>query len=174
MSSQTQVRAIIRMAGRDLNGNKPLLVALRDIKGLNFTLALAIIRALRLDPSIRLGRLSDSQLQTLERAIMNPKSLNLPGWLLNRRKDIETGQDSHLLESDLMLKIKDDIEREKLMNSWRGFRHSLGLKVRGQRTRTTGRKGLTVGVRKKAVQAAQQAAQQPAQQAASEKEKEGK
>jgi len=167
MSSQTQLRAIIRMAGRDLNGNKPLLAALRDIKGLNFTLALAIIRALRLDPFIRLGRLSDSQLQTLEKAIMNPKSLNLPEWLLNRRKDIETGQDLHLLESDLMLKIKEDIEREKLINSWRGFRHSLGLKVRGQRTRTTGRKGLTVGVRKKA-------AQQPAQQAAREKEKEGK
>ncbi len=170
MSSQTQVRAIIRMAGRDLNGNKPLLVALRDIKGLNFTLALAIIRALRLDPSIRLGRLNDAQLQTLERAILNPRSLNLPGWILNRRKDLETGQDLHLLESDLMLKVKDDIEREKLMNSWRGFRHSLGLKVRGQRTRTTGRKGLTVGVRKKAVQAAQ--AQQAAQQAAPEKEKE--
>ncbi len=152
MSSQPQVKAIIRMAGRDLNGNKPLLAALRDIKGINFTLAMAIIRALRLDPSIRLGRLTEPQLQSLERAIMDPKSLNLPGWLLNRRKDLETGQDLHLLESDLVLKIKEDIEREKALNSWRGFRHSLGLKVRGQRTRTTGRKGQTVGVRKKAVQ----------------------
>ncbi len=168
MSSQPQVKAIIRMAGRDLNGTKPLLAALRDIKGINFTLAYAIVRALRLDPSMRLGRLSDSQLQALEKAITNPKSLNLPGWLLNRRKDLETGQDLHLLESDLVLKIKEDIEREKTINSWRGFRHSLGLKVRGQRTRTTGRKGQTVGVRKKAT-AQQAAAQQQTQKKEGEK-----
>ncbi|MGC8557727.1 MAG: 30S ribosomal protein S13 [Nitrososphaeria archaeon] len=147
----TQIRAIIRISGRDINGNKPLIAALRDIRGINFSTAIAVIRALRLDPSIRLGKLNESQLQSLERAISNPKALNVPVWLLNRRKDIETGEDLHLLESDLSFKIKEDIEREKTMNSWKGMRHTLGLKVRGQRTRTTGRKGMTVGVRKKAL-----------------------
>ncbi|MEM4165256.1 MAG: 30S ribosomal protein S13 [Nitrososphaerales archaeon] len=52
--------------------------------------------------------------------------------------------------ADLELAVKNDIEREKMVGSWRGIRHSLGLKVRGQRTRTTGRKGRTVGVRKSA------------------------
>ncbi|MGC8661267.1 MAG: 30S ribosomal protein S13 [Nitrososphaeria archaeon] len=158
----TPIRAIIRISGRDINGNKPLIAALRDIRGINFSTAMLIIRALRLDPSIRLGKLNESQLQSLERAISNPKALNAPGWLLNRRKDIETGEDLHLLESDLSFKVKEDIEREKLMNSWKGMRHTLGLKVRGQRTRTTGRKGMTVGVRKKAlIQQAAQAAAQP-------------
>ncbi len=147
----TQIRAIIRISGRDINGNKPLIAALRDIRGINFSTAIAVIRALRLDPSIRLGKLNESQLQSLERAISNPKALNVPVWLLNRRKDIETGEDLHLLESDLSFKIKEDVEREKTMNSWKGMRHTLGLKVRGQRTRTTGRKGMTVGVRKKAL-----------------------
>jgi len=145
------IRAIIRIAGRDLNGNKPLIASLRDIKGINFSTAMLIIRSLRLDPFIRLGKLNESQLQSLERAILDLRSLNVPPWMLNRRKDIETGKDLHLLESDLSFKVNEDIEREKTMNSWRGIRHSLGLKVRGQRTRTTGRKGMTVGVRKKAL-----------------------
>ncbi|RLG48363.1 MAG: 30S ribosomal protein S13, partial [Thermoproteota archaeon] len=32
---------------------------------------------------------------------------------------------------------------------WKGIRHALGLKVRGQRTRTTGRRGRTVGYQRK-------------------------
>jgi len=58
----------------------------------------------------------------------------------------------------LDLAIKNDVEAEKNVQSWTGVRHSLGLKVRGQRTRTTGRKGRTVGVRKAALQAAAKAA----------------
>jgi small subunit ribosomal protein S13 len=54
--------------------------------------------------------------------------------------------------------LKGDIDNEKNVQSWKGVRHSLGLKVRGQRTRTTGRKGRTVGVRKAALQAAAKAA----------------
>ena len=43
---------------------------------------------------------------------------------------------------------KRHIERERISGSWRGYRHMFGLKVRGQRTRTTGRKGGAVGVAK--------------------------
>src|SRR5207245_8674424 len=71
-----------------------------------------------------------------------------PSWFLNRRKDIDSGKDLHLITSDIEFNVRNDIEREKNMNSWRGFRHTYGLKVRGQRTRTTGRKGGAVGVRK--------------------------
>ena len=66
--------------------------------------------------------------------------------MLNRRKDITTGEDLHLLGSDLTLEIDKDIKLLKKIRSWRGVRHALGLKVRGQRTRTTGRTGRTVGV----------------------------
>ena len=45
--------------------------------------------------------------------------------------------------------VRKDIEIMKKIRSWKGIRHSLGLKVRGQRTRTTGRLGLTVGVKRK-------------------------
>lgn len=149
----SEFRPIVRLAGRDLDGTRKIVYALQDIKGLNVSLANAIVNALRIDPRVRLGQLSDSQLSELEKSLKDVRSLGLPSWLLNRRKDIETGEDKHLLESDLDFVIKNDIEREKAIGSWRGIRHSLGLKVRGQRTRTTGRKGQTVGVRKAAVQA---------------------
>ncbi|MDG6999884.1 MAG: 30S ribosomal protein S13 [Nitrososphaerota archaeon] len=106
----------------------------------------------------RLGQLNDKQLQQVEIALKDPASLGLPLWLLNRRKDVDSGTNLHRIGSDLDFMIKNDIEREKNILSWRGIRHSLGLKVRGQRTRTTGRKGRTVGVKKSSLQAAAAAA----------------
>jgi small subunit ribosomal protein S13 len=61
---------------------------------------------------------------------------------------MDTGADKHLITSDLDFTISNDIEREKSVMSWRGYRHMFGLKVRGQHTRTSGRKGGAVGVKK--------------------------
>ena len=69
------------------------------------------------------------------------------GFLTDKR-DIETGKDLHLLTSDIPFTLRNDIERERITASWRGYRHLSGLKVRGQRTRTSGRKGGAVGVAK--------------------------
>jgi small subunit ribosomal protein S13 len=44
-----------------------------------------------------------------------------------------------------------DIDQAKEIKSWRGYRHAYGLKVRGQRTKTTGRAGKALGVKKKAI-----------------------
>jgi len=57
-----------------------------------------------------------------------------------------TGRMLHFTGSDLDFAHRSDIERLRRIKSWRGLRHSLGLKVRGQHTRTTGRKGMAVGV----------------------------
>ena len=54
----------------------------------------------------------------------------------------------HLLTSDIPFTLRNDIERERITASWRGYRHLSGLKVRGQRTRTSGRTGGAVGVAK--------------------------
>ena len=61
---------------------------------------------------------------------------------------MQNGKDSHVIETDLIVAKKQDIDLERILQSWRGTRHSLGLKVRGQRTRCTGRAGKVVGVRK--------------------------
>ena len=82
----------------------------------------------------------------MEEVARDPLGHGIPAWLLNRRKDPVTGKDLQLYGSDLVYAIREDIQREMRIKSWRGVRHSLGLKVRGQRTRTTGRTGTAVGV----------------------------
>jgi len=156
-----EFKYIVRVAGRDLDGTKKVIPAIAEIKGVGDSYANAMVASLKLDARVRLGQLSDRQLQQIEQSLKDPTILNLPPWLLNRRKDIDSGSNIHRFGSDLDFMIKGDLDREKNMFSWRGVRHGLGLKVRGQRTRTTGRKGRTVGVKKSSLQAAQ-AAQQAA------------
>lgn len=72
--------------------------------------------------------------------------------MFNRRKDSETGKDVHVLAADLAFKTKTDIDSAKEIRSWRGYRHAYSLKVRGQRTKTTGRAGKALGVKKKTLQ----------------------
>ncbi|MCD6088925.1 30S ribosomal protein S13 [Candidatus Bathyarchaeota archaeon] len=145
----TEFKHIVRLAGSDLEGSRKVVYALTKIKGINIRLAEAIVKKVNIPQDKRLGFLSESEIRRIEDAIMNIASFDIPKWLLNRRKDLESGEDIHLITSDLDLKVKEDIEREKAMKSWKGYRHSYGLKVRGQRTRTTGRKGRTVGVKKR-------------------------
>lgn len=147
MASQ-EYKHIIRIAGNDIPGEKKTIIGISQVKGIGFNLANAILIILKIDPNSNIGYLTDSQVQTIEGAVKNPSSINMPSWFLNRRKDIETGNNLHLITSDIDFNVRNDIEREKNTNSWRGFRHTFGLKVRGQRTRTTGRKGGAVGVRK--------------------------
>ncbi|MBS7247571.1 MAG: 30S ribosomal protein S13 [Candidatus Jordarchaeales archaeon] len=142
-------RHIIRIAGTDLDGSNRLEHALTGIKGVGARMARAILTALNMDPDKRLGFLTDVEVKKIEEALMNPASVNVPSWMLNRRKDLDTGKDIHLTGSNLVLTIKNDIELMKRIRCWKGVRHALGLKVRGQRTKTTGRKGRTVGVHRK-------------------------
>jgi len=108
----------------------------------------SMLQILKINPDSRIGTLSAEQVSSIEKMIQDPKSQNFPTWFLNRQKDVETGDDLHLVTSDIAFNLRNDIEREKGVFSWRGYRHMYGLKVRGQRTRCTGRKGGAVGVAK--------------------------
>ena len=141
-----EVKPIVRLHGTSLDGTKPTPYALCGIKGIGQRIAWAIVRRAGIDPTTRLGSLSEGELKRLEAIIEDPASWGLPSWLFNRRKDPRTGKDLHLLGSDLELQVKADIELMKEIRCWKGERHARGLKVRGQRTKTTGRKGRTVGV----------------------------
>lgn len=160
MSASSEFRYLVRIHGKDLDGGKKLVAALSDVKGVGFNYARSIILKLGLDPRTRLGTLADEQLEEIEKALQSTSNMGLPSWYYNRKKDPETGETKQLLGSDLDFALKNDVEREKTIRSWKGVRHGLGLKVRGQRTRTTGRQGRTVGVRKAALVAAARAAEQ--------------
>ncbi len=140
---------IVRIAGTDLNGNRYVYMGLMDLKGVGYNLGMAIVRALGIDQNKRLKDLSEEEIKKLEDAVKNPAKYGIPSWMLNRRKDYETGKDLHLVGVDLELKIKEDIARLRKIRAYRGIRHELGLPVRGQRTRSSFRKGMTVGVVRK-------------------------
>jgi small subunit ribosomal protein S13 len=164
LSTTGEYRHLVRIAGKDLEGSKKLVVALSDVKGVGYNFASGLVKRLNLDPRVRLGTLSEEQVKEIERTLREAATADLPPYFYNRRRDPETGDTRQLIGSDLDFSLKNDIDKEKNVQSWKGIRHSLGLKVRGQRTRTTGRKGRTVGVRKAVLQAA-------AREAASKEEK---
>ena len=144
-------RHIVRVCGTDIDGSKKLAYALAKIKGVGVNLARAVLASLEMDPNKKAGYLTDEEIKRIEDAISSPQKYGIPSFLYDRRKDLETGKDLHLHGADLELRQKLDIEFLKALRCWRGVRHSLGLKVRGQKTRTTGRTGKTVGVSRKKV-----------------------
>ena len=140
---------IVRIAATDIDGELKTVYGLAEIKGVGVNLANAICNVLGIDPNMKIGYLTEEEIAKIEDVLKNPLKYGIPSWMLNRRKDYETGKDMHLVGAELIYYVKQDIEREKKIKSWRSIRHALRLKVRGQRTRTTGRLGITVGVRKK-------------------------
>jgi len=142
-------KKIIRIAKEDLDGDLPIERALWKIKGIGKNFAHAIRVALGYDSKKKLGELSEEEIKKLEDCIYNPKKYNIPSWLYNNKRDLETGEDMHLVGSELALKIKTRIDFLKKIRCYRGVRHWLNLPVRGQRTRAHFRKGATVGVQRK-------------------------
>ncbi|MBN2154569.1 MAG: 30S ribosomal protein S13 [Candidatus Lokiarchaeota archaeon] len=138
-------RLLIRLIGTSIDGNALVEYGLSQIKGVGIRFSQAVVRVAGIDPNRRMGELSEDECDQLEKIIKNPTNYDIPSWMVNRQKDIRTGEDRHISGTDLDLVLKVDIDRMKRTRSWKGMRHQLGLKVRGQRTRTTGRKGLTVG-----------------------------
>ena len=142
------VRGIVRIAEVDLDGNKKVRNAILGIKGIGKSLAIGIIRAAGIDGNVLLGSLSEEQIKKLEDVIKNPSNYGIPYFMFNRRFDPFTGEHKHLVSSELKLATRSDIDFMKKIRCYKGIRHELGLPVRGQRTRSSFRKGMIVGVAK--------------------------
>ncbi len=153
-----EFRLVLRVAGANIDGTKKVAYGIGHIRGVGPSYAAAIVKAAEIKPELRMGDLSEAEVQKLEDAMRDPAKYGLPPRLFNRRKGLDSGRDMHLIGADLALSTKSDIDFMTDIRSWKGVRHSLGLKVRGQRTRTTGRKGRAVGVAKKVIMEAARAA----------------
>jgi small subunit ribosomal protein S13 len=112
-------------------------------------MARSIVNSVGLDGKKKLGYLSDEEIERLRKLVEEELEEKMPVWMLNRRFDPITGKNIHLLSKDVEFARMLDIERLIRMKCYRGMRHARGKKVRGQRTRSTGRKGRTVGVVRK-------------------------
>jgi small subunit ribosomal protein S13 len=122
---------------------------LTQIVGIGLRFAQAIISVANISPDMRIGALSEKELARLEEIILNPSQNGIPTYLFNRRKDLRTGEDKHIIGNQLEITVKRDIDRLKRIKTYRGVRHHYHLKVRGQRTKSTGRHGLVIGVVRK-------------------------
>lgn len=142
-------RNLVRMIGTSLEGDRLIESGVRQIKGVGARLAQAVVRIAEIDPRMRVGLLTEEQCDKLEEIIKNPVKFGVPNWMVNRQKDLRTGEFRHVSGTDIDLVLRMDLDRMRRTRSWKGIRHSLGLKVRGQRTRCTGRRGLTVGYYRK-------------------------
>ena len=139
---------IVRIANSDIDGQKRTVIGLQSIKGVGKRVAEIIAKKAGVDPAVKMGSLSDEKVAELESLVTSYVEY-APQWAINRQNDYESGADMHLLGNDLDLIQKDDINRMKMIRCYRGIRHEGHHKVRGQRTRSNGRHGLTMGVTRK-------------------------
>lgn len=139
---------IVRLSNTDVDGEKNVVYGLTGIKGIGLHMATFIADQAGIERYKKMGHLTDSQIEKIQELI-NKLNENAPGWMLNHRKDYDTGKDIHLISSDIDMRLRDEINIMKKIRSYKGIRHESGLRVRGQRTRANNRKGLALGVSKK-------------------------
>ncbi len=149
MSETAELRRIVRLLNTTLDGTKQVQISLTDVKGISFVLARVILMKAGIPASKLLGELSDDELAKIEDVVNNPEKYGIPWWMMNRQKDPRTNDSRILIGDDVSWVMTQDINVMKKIRSWKGIRHELGLKVRGQRTKTTGRVGRTVGYQRK-------------------------
>jgi len=143
-----EIRHLVRVMNTDLQGSKQVQYALTGIPGIGIRVSKIIAKNAGVDPTETIGYLPDEDIEKLDKAILEYEN-TAPEWMLNRRKDIMTGDNKHLLGTDILMTFKEDINNLKKIRAYRGLRHERGLKVRGQRTKGTGRHGTIVGVSKR-------------------------
>ena len=139
-------KVFFRKLRSQVDGNAKVEHGLTQIRGVGRRFAQVITKVARINPNLRIGAISEKDLNRLEEIILNPIENGVPNWMVNRPKDLRTGEDLHIIGNKLEITVKRDIDRMKKIKCYKGVRHHLKLKVRGQRTRSTGRHGLVIGV----------------------------
>ena len=141
---QQRSESVVRILNTDIDGNKHALYGLTTIHGVSVSVANAILHLASIPKTKRVADLSEKEIEKLEELFENANE-TLPSWLLNRRKDFETGEDQHLYSADLTFSKEKDVRRLRRLKSYRGFRHQVGAPMRGQRTRSNFRRNKTKG-----------------------------
>jgi len=147
--SNYREKVFFRKLRSQVDGNAKVEYGLTQIRGIGKRFAQAIVMVAKISPDIRIGAIPEKDLNKIEEIILNPIPNGIPAWMVNRKKDLVTGENLHIIGNKLELSVRRDIDRMKRIRSYKGVRHHRGLKVRGQRTKSTGRHGLVVGVMRK-------------------------
>ncbi len=125
----------VRISGVNIPDNKRVEIALTYIFGIGRSTADKVLDKLGIDKNTRVNKMSAEDIVKL-------------------RNEIE---DNYTLEGELKRQVMMNIKRLKEIGSYRGLRHSRGLPVRGQRTKTNtrtvrGNKRVTMGSGRRSVE----------------------
>jgi small subunit ribosomal protein S13 len=144
--SNFREKVFFRKLRSQVDGNAKIEYGLTQIRGIGMRFAQAVVRVAKISPDLRIGAIPEKDLIRIEEIIIAPIANGIPAWMVNRKKDLVTGENLHIIGNRLELSVRRDIDRMKRIRSYKGVRHHQGLKVRGQKTKSTGRHGLVVGV----------------------------
>jgi len=143
-----EIKYFVRVNNIDLDGTKSVQIALSGIDGIGRRTARIIAGKAKVSPTVQIGLLQEEQIDRIRKVVENYSSL-VPRWMQNRPLDIYAAEGKHMFGTDVLTSREDDINRMRKIRSYRGIRHETGQKVRGQRTKSTGRTGAIVGVTRK-------------------------
>jgi small subunit ribosomal protein S13 len=147
-TKDAEIKYFVRIRNTDLDGTKSVQVALTAIPGIGRHTAVTIAQIAGVERTAAIGKLDEAKVERIRAAVDNYQA-TVPRWMLNRPKDVYTGEGRHLLSTDVQITRDDDVNIMRKIRCYRGIRHETGQKVRGQRTKSTGRTGATVGVKRK-------------------------
>jgi ribosomal protein S13 len=136
---------ILRILNTNVDGRHKVMYALTRIKGIGRRFSNLLCKKAQIPLNLRAGELKEAQIETIKTILQNPSQFNIPEWFLNRQKDHKDGKNFQIVSNALDTKLREDLERMKKMRLHRGLRHYWNLRVRGQHTKTTGRRGKSEG-----------------------------
>ncbi|QCJ46505.1 30S ribosomal protein S13 [Haloprofundus sp. MHR1] len=147
---EENLRYFVRIGQTDLDGTKTVERSLTEMNGIGKRTARIVAETAGVDRTATFGRLDEEDIDAVVSAVENLAD-EVPPWLTNRQNDFYTGETTHRIGNDLQQKRRHDINRMQMINSYKGIRHQRGQKVRGQRTKSTGRTEGTIGVNVEAI-----------------------
>ena len=150
---EEDIRYFVRIGQTDLDGTKSLERSLSELDGIGRRATRLIARKADVDRTATLGRLEDETIDDIVELVEGFAD-EVPEWMTNHRKDFFDGDSTHETGNDLEITRRQDINRHQMIDSYRGVRHKRGQKVRGQRTKSTGRTEGTIGVNVEAIKEA--------------------
>lgn len=144
-----EIQHIIRLYNTNIDGTKKTAYALTGIRGIGMRFGKAVVSRAGVSLTKRAGELSQEEINKIQDVINDPISFGIPAYMLNHQKDSVDGQDSQLVGIKLDGALRMRIEKGKKLKEIRMLRLSAGLKVRGQKTKSNGRKTKSLGAPKK-------------------------
>lgn len=148
MAEKENHAELIRVYSTDIPAKMNLKFGLARIKGINIMFSNAMCTLLSLDKNKKIALLTEDEIKRIEDFLSDPNKEGMPKWLLNQRKEYESGDDLHFVGKELDFNLLQTKRRLFKIKNYRGLRLKQNLPVRGQRTKSNFRRSKTLAAMK--------------------------